>query len=70
MNNFGSNSTGHILDQLPSSSNQQHIPIFHINKQHLVNEDYYDLDSILAMKANVHCVFESGTPLGCFFYLL
>nr|CAD2127980.1 unnamed protein product [Meloidogyne enterolobii] len=68
MNDFGSNSTGHILDQLPSSSNQQHIPIFPfgINKQHLVNEDYYDLDSILAMKANVHCVFESGTPLEIF----
>uniref|UniRef100_A0A914LSR9 DNA replication complex GINS protein PSF3 n=1 Tax=Meloidogyne incognita TaxID=6306 RepID=A0A914LSR9_MELIC len=65
MNNFGSNSTSHILDQLPSSSNQ-HIPIFHINKQHLVNEDYYDLNSILAMKANVHCVFESGTPLEIF----
>ncbi|CAK5076227.1 unnamed protein product [Meloidogyne enterolobii] len=66
MNDFGSNSTGHILDQLPSSSNQQHIPVFHINKQHIVNEDYYDLDSILAMKANVHCVFESGTPLEIF----
>ncbi|CAK5113907.1 unnamed protein product [Meloidogyne enterolobii] len=56
MNDFGLNSTGHILDQLPSSSNQQHI----------VSEDYYDLDSILAMKANVHCVFESGTPLEIF----
>ncbi|CAK5113843.1 unnamed protein product [Meloidogyne enterolobii] len=56
MNDFGLNSTGHILDQLPSSSNQQH----------LVSEDYYDLDSILAMKANVHCVFESGTPLEIF----
>ncbi|CAK5058292.1 unnamed protein product [Meloidogyne enterolobii] len=68
MNDFGSNSTGHILDQLPSSSNQHHIPIFQFgfNKQHLVNEDYYDLDSILAMKANIHCVFESGTPLGIF----
>uniref|UniRef100_A0A914M847 DNA replication complex GINS protein PSF3 n=1 Tax=Meloidogyne incognita TaxID=6306 RepID=A0A914M847_MELIC len=67
MNNFGSNSTSHILDQFPSS-NQQHISIFTfgINKQHLVNEDYYDLDSILAMKANVHCVFESGTPLEIF----
>uniref|UniRef100_A0A1I8BZ42 DNA replication complex GINS protein PSF3 n=1 Tax=Meloidogyne hapla TaxID=6305 RepID=A0A1I8BZ42_MELHA len=69
MNNFVSTSTNNqILDQLPSFSNQQHIAIFQfaINKQHLVNEDYYDLDSILTMKANVHCVFESGTPFEIF----
>jgi hypothetical protein len=39
---------------------------FAINPQHFVEEDYYDLDSILATTANVACIFEQQAPLGFF----
>jgi hypothetical protein len=37
---------------------------FSINRDHLVSEDYYNIDSILATTENVACTFGPETPRG------
>jgi hypothetical protein len=37
---------------------------FSINRDHLVSEDYYNIDSILATTENVACTFGPDTPRG------
>lgn len=57
-------SSSDLIDPISSIDSSATLFQFNTDPKHIVDEDYYELESIFATNVDIACTFEQKTPLG------